>query len=540
VAQVKLTAFSKALIALVILSVFAAAAWFLGVKDLVMGGGDDATTEGGGLLSGMLSGKPKGPLGTPGNPIKMSIVSFTGYAPALHANGNSLRTQEGSIFAGLGADVEFLLQDDIPTLAQNFGSGVAHCSWRTVDFWAQEHPGLKASGFDAKMVAIVDNTRGADAIVARAGINSVEELAGKKVALVQFTPSHWMLDYAIENSSMSKREKQALRESLVFMGDLAEVRSLLKSGGIDAAVLWDPDSSMAIRDIEGASVIFSTATASNLVFDGIVCNQAVIDEHPEAVQKLVEGWLAGVAKANADKSLATDALIATEAFFEDLAKSDGKDFINGLYTGIKWTNLSDNVRILGLGGASGDAMRVYRQAGEVWRVNGGIADLSVPPIAPSQAFDVRFVEALLKKAPEAKEAASKPEFTFKAEERIEAAAAKPVLTKPVAIYFDSGKAALDVNAKKILDDQVVPLIENVGSAYISVEGNTDKTGNRNANTRLSHERANAVTDYLIAEWDFDKERFEIRGNGPDKPSCKEDTPDCYERNRRTDIAVYRR
>ena len=545
----KLTNLSKGLIALAIFcgagsSIYYLAANVIGLPGPTSGtdatDGDNSNTDGG-LLGNLFDKTPEGPLGTKGNPIKMSIVSFTGYAPALLANGGSLSTKDGSIYASIDADVEFVLQDNIPTLAENFGSETTHCAWRTIDFWAQEHPGLQASGYDARMVAIVDNTRGADAIVAREGINSVEDLAGKKVGLLQFTPSHWMLDYAIENSSMSKREKKSLRDSLIFsQGDIAEIRAMLKTGTIDAAVLWDPDTSLAQQDSDGAHIVFSTKVASNLVFDGIVCDKRVIDDHPEAVQKLVTGWMKGVEVANGDKSLATKALVSTEPYFEELAKTEGEAFITGLYDGIKWTGLTDNVRILGLNGGGGDAARVYVDAGKVWRANGGIADLAKAPIAASSAFDLRFVESLVQKAPEVKEEAALPEFTFTTEERIEAQQTGPVLTKPVTIYFETGSAEVDVNAKAILDDQVVPLIESVGSAYISVQGNTDKTGSRNGNLALSGRRAQAVTDYLVAEWEFDTARFEVVGNGPDKPVCTEDSDDCYERNRRTDIAVYSR
>jgi NitT/TauT family transport system substrate-binding protein len=46
---------------------------------------------------------------------------------------------------------------------------------------------------------IVDNTQGGDAVISRdPAVRSVEDLAGRKVALLQFTPSHGMLIDAIE------------------------------------------------------------------------------------------------------------------------------------------------------------------------------------------------------------------------------------------------------------------------------------------------------------------------------------------------------
>ena len=40
---------------------------------------------------------PRDSLGSEGNPLKVSIVSFHGYAPALLANGRSLKTRPGSV-----------------------------------------------------------------------------------------------------------------------------------------------------------------------------------------------------------------------------------------------------------------------------------------------------------------------------------------------------------------------------------------------------------------------------------------------------------
>ena len=190
----KLTPAAKGLISLVILSVAGAAAWHLGVKDLVSPSGEipeQNNAQNGSQNSGTTSGNTgtSEKLGSKNNPLKISIVSFHGYAPAIVANGNSLSTQSGSIFEKNGVYVDFVIQDDIPTLSTIFSSETAHCAWRTSDFWAQEHPNLRNAGHDAKAIMVVDNTQGADAIIARdKNIQSIEDLAGKKIGLLQFHP----------------------------------------------------------------------------------------------------------------------------------------------------------------------------------------------------------------------------------------------------------------------------------------------------------------------------------------------------------------
>jgi hypothetical protein len=211
----KLTPLAKGLITVAILGVAAAGAWHLGLKKIMDkdDGGEVATDAATDDAPGAAKATPgssggSGPLGTAGNPLKVSIVSFHGYAPAIVANGKSLKTQSGSIFERNGVNVELVIQDDIPTLSTIFESGAAHCAWRTSDFWAQEQPNLRNAKLDARAVMIVDNTQGADAIIARdPAIRRVEDLAGRKVALLQYTPSDGMTIDAVDNSSLSARRR---------------------------------------------------------------------------------------------------------------------------------------------------------------------------------------------------------------------------------------------------------------------------------------------------------------------------------------------
>jgi len=118
----------------------------------------------------------------------------------------------------------------------------------------------------------------------------------------------------------------------------------------------------------------------------------------------------------------------------------------------------------------------------------------------------------------------------------------------VMVSFASGSAELTKRAEKTIDDEMVPLIENHGSAYYTVSGNTDSTATRGTNMRLSKERANTVVDYLVTQWEFPRERFIILGNGPDRPLCDEGNPDsegldleeCRKMNRTTRVAVHSR
>lgn len=552
---VKLTPFAKLLIGAIVLAGTGSVLWNL-YKNREAG--DDAPSEtaagttgaaGTPATGGAPLGKGKGPLGGDDNPLKVSIVSFHGYAPALVANGQSLTTQPGSIYDREGLNIEFVIQDDIPTIATVFESGTAQCVWRTSDFWAQEHPNLRNSGHDGKAVMIVDNTRGADAIISNnPDVRTVEDLAGRKVAMLQFTPSHGMTIDAIDNSSLSARRKQSVQYVFINVEEgLAGVRAALESGNVDAAVLWDPDLSLAIRSTK-ARVIYSTRTASNLIFDVMVCDQRVLDDAQgrEAVRKFVAGWMKGVDAAKADPDKAVDALVDNQEFFKLLAKDEGKPFVKSLFDNLVWTGVGDNARILGLAGGTNHYARVYQRFDQIYRAAGALANPKSPVIDPSESFDTSFIQALYEADAAARTEAAKVE-TFTAAAREEAVQAAPAeVTKPVTVNFNSGQAALTKRAERTIDTEMVPFIENNGTAYFEISGNTDSTGSVAVNDRLSEARARAVVDYLVAQWEFPRERFKIVGNGSRKPLCDEANPGsegvgldgCREMNRSTRIAVF--
>ncbi len=569
----KMTPLAKGLVTLIILGGTAAAAWHLGLKEIVQGKKDGQTTTPASASNPTPAStstpsstpstpasttKPETPpaaggaLGSAGNPLKVSIVSFHGYAPALLANGKSLKTQAGSLFAQQGVNVEFVIQDDIPTLSTIFESKTAHCAWRTSDFWAQEQPNLRNAGHDGRAIMAVDNTQGGDAIIARnPSITRVEDLADHSIALLQFTPSDGMTIDALENSSLTARKKQSVRYVYINAEEgTAGVRAALESGSVDAAALWDPDLSLALKNIPGAHVVYSTRTATNLIYDVIVCDNRVLSNpaNEPAFQAFVAGWMAGVDAAKKAPDEAVDALVRTEEFFSLLAKDQGRPFVKGLFDNLVWTGLEDNARIFGLAGGTNHYDRVYRRFDGIYRKVGALANPNSPVIAPQDSVDLRYIRALLAKSQSAQQAAAKPEFTFTEQERQQVAKQEPTVTKPVIVSFASGSAELTKRSQKIIDDEMVPFIENNGSAYFDISGNSDSTGAREANMRISRARAQAVVDYLVSQWEFDRTRFVVTGNGPDKPLCNEAAPqgenlsleECRAMNRTTRAAVLRR
>lgn len=481
---------------------------------------------------------------TKSDELKVSLVSFHGYAPGLVANGGALETQPGSIYDKLGAKIKFVIQDDVPTLSTIFSSGAAQCAWRTSDFWAQEQPNLRNAGQDGRAVMVVDNTQGGDAIISKdPSIRTVEDLAGKNVALLQFTPSHGMTIDAIENSSLSGKKKATVHYVYINAEEgTAGVRAALESGKVDAAVLWDPDLSLAVKHT-GAHVVYSTKQATNLIFDVMVCDKKAIDD-PKTnamIQKFVTGWMQGVKVAKQDPNTALMALTSTEDMFKMLVKDEGADFVKSLFSNLVWTGYEDNQRILGLNGDINHYERVYRQFDQIYRSAGALANPNSPVVNPSDSFDYSFIKAAIAQAGPLQQAAQ-PTFTQSGREQAGSAS----VTKPVSINFDVGSSELTQKAKQTIDVQMIPFIENNGGAYIELSGNADSTGSASSNKALSLKRAQSVAEYLVKQWEVPAARLKIVGNGSDKPICQEpgtldgvSIDECRAMNRATRVAILR-
>ncbi|MFZ4535134.1 OmpA family protein [Propionivibrio sp.] len=563
----QLTPMAKGLVTVIVLGIAGSVAWNFGLKEqwqnrqgetpppVVQSAGKALPANGAASSVPATKAPPvrqdkNAALGSAPNPLRVSIVSFHGYAPALVANGNSLNTQPNSIYGAKGVNVQFVVQDDIPTLSTIFESGAAQCAWRTSDFWAQEQPNLRNAGLDGRAVMIVDNTQGGDAVIARnPAVTSVEDLAGRSVALLQFTPSHGMLIDAIDSSSLSARKKESIK--MVFINaeeGTAGVRAAFESANVDAAVLWDPDLALALRNVKGSRVVYSTKTATNLIFDVMVCDSRLLakPEGQAVVQKFVEGWMEGVQAARSNPDSAVDALVNTEEFFKLLADKEGKPFIKGLFANVVWTGVEDNARILGLAGGPNHYERVYRRFDEIYRKAGALANPKSPVITPQDSFDYRFIKSMLSRDKPASEAAAKPQETFSQAALKEATQKSAIVTKPVMVGFSTGTAELTKRAQKTIDEEMVPFIENNGKAYFEISGNSDSTGSREANLRISAARAKAVVDYLNGQWEFSRDRFKIVGNGPDRPLCNESNfsaeglslDECRAVNRTTRIGVF--
>src|SRR5271163_4676049 len=101
------------------------------------------------------------------------------------------------------------------------------------------------------------------------------------------------------------------------------------------------------------------------------------------------------------------------------------------------------------------------------------------------------------------------------------------------LHFETGKADITPDSEASLNDAVNALKEHP-DWKIRVEGFTDNVGSREANLKLSTDRANAVMNWL-AEHGIDRSRLSAKGFGEARPIASNSTDEGRAKNRRVEI-----
>jgi NitT/TauT family transport system substrate-binding protein len=485
--------------------------------------GSGASSSGAATPAGATTGAPMSGGSRLKRPIKVAIVLWGGYAGGIMANGGMLPNPESVFSREFGVQVELLQIDDFDKSRDAFRAGGdkggVDIMWSTVDAYALEYGGLSKLG--PKAIMQYDWSRGGDAIAVDASIKSVADLKGKRLACAEATPSHFFALYVLTQGGLTNRDV-----NWVFTSSAVDAANVFKAGKVDAAVSWSPDVYVAAREREGGHILASTKEATNLIADIFVARGDFLEQHPEDARRFVGGWLRGVdmVRKNPDK--------AAVLLQKSLTGVNTLDDAKGMLDDVKLPDYAENRAFFNPQGSIVNYFSIYQSAQNIWRKIGKISSVN----AAQQTVDTRFLDAAAEYFPGASTsvAENKPEFDFKAPAPHSSAA--PILTKTVSIYFPSGASVLDENAKAVLDSQVVDLAATFGSAYLRVSGNTDNVGSREANVRLSRARAEAVAQYLMTKG-FDRNKFDVVGNGPDKPVAGNDSDSGRARNRRTDFEV---
>lgn len=134
-----------------------------------------------------------------------------------------------------------------------------------------------------RIFLVLDISNGADAIVAKPSIKTLDDLKGKRLGV----EGSALGDYVI-NRSLDFAKNLKLSDIDLKSVEIDSQEKAYLANEIDAAVTFEPSKSLLIK--AGAHILFDSSQIPNEIVDVLVTNEKVIQEHPESLELLALGW----------------------------------------------------------------------------------------------------------------------------------------------------------------------------------------------------------------------------------------------------------
>lgn len=215
-------------------------------------------------------------------PLTIAFCTWAGYAPLFIA-------KEQGYFEEKGYDANIIIMEDESTYGAAFVSDSIQALGQVLDRDIIQY----AAGAPEQYVCTMDASTGGDGLIATAEIKSVDDLAGKTVALDKSATSYFFFLQALQDSSITENQI-----NIIEMGN-DEAGQAFIAGQVDAAVTWEPALSNC-SEREGGHILVSSADYPKAIMDVFTVSSTFAEEHPTAYEDLAECWYQAVDYLNAD------------------------------------------------------------------------------------------------------------------------------------------------------------------------------------------------------------------------------------------------
>jgi NitT/TauT family transport system substrate-binding protein len=296
-----------------------------------------------GLLAIVLIGglayyfKTKQPITTEKQTVKIGMVTFPGYAPLYLA-------KEKGYFKDI--NVELVRIEAVGDLRAAMLSGKIDMYLATPDiFQATEQQEPVGVGFLA-----IDESHGADGVAVSENIKTVSDLKGKKVGAEPGFPPYFVLQYMLHKENLTLKDLDFKDIASQDAGNAFVAKQL------DAVGTYEPYLSKSVSLRPNSRVLVSSADLSGLIVDLIYANEKLVNEKPEVLKKIADGWFEAVAyyEAHKDESMQ----IMSKAF--GVTPQEMVD----IKSGVSWLNQAENKKLFDKN-AESNIFKTFDLVGEI-------------------------------------------------------------------------------------------------------------------------------------------------------------------------------
>jgi len=375
--------------------------------------------------------------------------------------------------------------------------------------------GAKLGQFPASILLLIDETKGADAIVAyKDAVASIRDLdnPGARFVLTRNSPSEFLARTVIAHFSLPSLPEKWWIEADGAGKVYKEFRSARKTDKY-AYVMWEPYVSKALED-PNAHVLIDSGKLKGYIVDILVAERKFLSEQPQLAAQIVEAYLRAAYSYTArQEGLLQLVMDDAKAYGESpLKEAEAQKVV----AGIQWKNTLENYAHFGLlpeaemGGlqhiddvitnitdvlVKTGALQADPLGGKTNTVyyDRILRDLKAQDFHPGRKLDIiKGVGPEPNDLGTIRETAALPALT---EEQWNALV--PVGELRIApISFGRGTAQINLQSQRDLEE-LVKRLQSFPRYYLVVTGNVRAEGDVEANRQLARERAEAVAQALI-------------------------------------------
>lgn len=443
--------------------------------------------------------------------IVIAVDGWVGYFPLCSAQMKKQLLEDGYSLSCV---------DDLANYSERYRglrSGAYDFAVGTVDAYLLNG---EQFNFPGPIITVLDESKGGDAIVSRKSviptIEALKDSSEIKVAFTPDSPSHHLMKAISTHFDV---EVLTNRDSWIQTDGSASALSALETGKADVAVLWEPDVSRALSNPEYVRLI-GTESTDGLIVDILISAQNVVRDEPQKVLALLKAYFKTLVLFSKDEPAFLKGLKQHYSIDETTAKN--------LLKGVEWQGLSNNARRwFGVADRqrSSDALaRAIYSAADILVDNG---DFSATPVPSGDAYfltNSSFIKQLFDLLESGQFVASDvgsnnnaifSSLTNDQWSRLE----KLASLKARKIQFSSGDSKLTPDDKRAIDS-VIQDLEHYPAFRVEIRGHTGLRGEAEENIQLSKTRANSVLEYVLSQYDIDKNRIRAVGLGSSEPLKK--------------------
>lgn len=446
--------------------------------------------------------------------INLSLDEWVGWKPIIDAN-RGLTTQPGSIFDKLGIKVNLNIINDAAASSNALITGELNAAGYTTNRTAFLSGKFQEAGLEVVMPVFTNYSAGGDGIIAKSGINTVNDLRGKRIGVPRFSEAQTLVVWFVNKSDLSDTDKQSIIDNMILFEDASETGEAFFAGQLDVAATWQPYLSYA-TDNSDAHILFSNTASKSLIMDGIVFRSDFAQAHPDVLTAFIDG----IFQANEMYTTEFDYIRTVMPMFAGVSDEDIKSQCGDA----EMMGYAENKDVL-----DSTAPSVYADMCDIWESLGETVNRK----AAMTLFDSQYLLPLSSKYSSAP-ATSAVSVELTEEQKKEIIDYEALLTKTMTVEFVSDTAQFkNPDEAYAIMDEFVSIANTLDGAIIQVEGNINASSTNDVGMALSAERAKAVAKYFIASG-IDPNRLITVGNGNTKMMVDPGSADAY-LNRRTDV-----